>query len=689
MNLIKLGLAFSLLYLLVGLLTLPDYGVNWDEPAHFFRGQTLLNFFVQGKTDFNDLPILDFKTYTLGKGYYFPDNVRRSIYQDSPLSYYEERILDKGRHPPLTDIFAALSNYILFQKLGVSPDVESHNYVPLFLAAVLVGCTFIWVSRVFGAFEGAVAASSLALFPLFFAEQHYNIKDVPETVFFSLSVFFYYLAVKRVSLKYLILFSLAAGFAFATKFNIVFLAFILGPWTLYYVFPHLSKKSIAAFVKTNWKFLVYYCCIPVVVLGIFVLSWYPLWHINSFRFDFIVKTIQLAFGYYKDIGTSDTGFKLYPLYYVFFATPLVMLFYCLAGIVAGFLKLSKDKRAAFFLILLWFAVPILRAALPKTTIYAGVRQIMEYIPAFCILAGIGAEKMALWLNGFIAKKRFKQPLNHTAIQPLKLFQAGILLCYIPLLFKLISLHPHEGVFFNSLIGGLSGAVKFGVPDAGNSLGNPYREGVNWINANAAENAKLAFAHDLMTNIPHIWVRNDITFDNWVKSGFAREGEYIISTTQPSPQDDKFEIRYLNKFLNPVYETRVDGIPLLKIWKNDVEHTKEEYRHEAEIKPTNIVHSSTSVTIILSQVSEITRLVFELPQGITCDERAIAGRAEFIAENKRTGVPILTYPANWKLPYKKPFYLFAGEEAERIVIDTTDTQQCLLTSTDVRVFRVAQ
>jgi len=52
------------------------------------------------------------------------------------------------------------------------------------------------------------------------------------------------------------------------------------------------------------------------------------------------------------------------------------------------------------------------------------------------------------------------------------------------------------------------------------------------------------------------------------------GEYIVELTfndTARAYDDKWN--YVNKFLNPVYEVKVDGVPILKIWKNDFQHTK--------------------------------------------------------------------------------------------------------------------
>ena len=162
---------------------------------------------------------------------------------------------------------------------------------------------------------------------------------------------------------------------------------------------------------------------------------------------------------------------------------------------------------------------------------------MEYIPALAILSGIGAHYLA---------QLFKRPLVKTLI----------VLMFLPLTVKLVSIHPNEGVYFNPLMGGLKGAQEKNIPDWGQSLGNPYRQGVKWLNQNAEENASLAFGFELMANIPNVWLRKDIKFTNFARSGPLRKGEYVISVVNECFTQDWYLIRYLEKFLIPVYQAEV-------------------------------------------------------------------------------------------------------------------------------------
>ena len=44
------------IFLVVGIITLKDYGLNWDEPYHFAKGQAALHYMLTGKKTFLDLP---------------------------------------------------------------------------------------------------------------------------------------------------------------------------------------------------------------------------------------------------------------------------------------------------------------------------------------------------------------------------------------------------------------------------------------------------------------------------------------------------------------------------------------------------------------------------------------------------------------------------------------------------------
>jgi len=47
-----LGFLFAVVFFLIGIITISQYGLNIDEPAHFIRGQAYLNLLLTGKSEY-------------------------------------------------------------------------------------------------------------------------------------------------------------------------------------------------------------------------------------------------------------------------------------------------------------------------------------------------------------------------------------------------------------------------------------------------------------------------------------------------------------------------------------------------------------------------------------------------------------------------------------------------------------
>ncbi|EKD68215.1 MAG: glycosyltransferase, partial [uncultured bacterium] len=380
-------LVLFLTYLILGIVTITNYGINWDEPAHFIRGQVFLRFLLTGKKDYAGLPEIDAKSYRQDFGYEFRDpntnsTVRRSIYQhdDYGLVYYTQNVEKRGSHPAFSDVMSALFNYVLFVKLGIAPDVYSYNYYSIFVASLLVTGIYIWTKKYFGGFAAIVSTLSLALFPFFWAESHYNIKDVPETVFYALSVLVFYEAITSAKIKYIWYFAFVFAMAFATKFNALFILPTVLLWLFLrnFFLYRTSWREMFSFVKKNKAFLVF-LVVPIIAVALWVLS-FP-------AMLFEPRLIPASFSYYKTIGTTPVGNDWrYPLYYLFYTTPPSLLIFSIIALAGEFTKIDRKIKDILLLIMVWIFIPIVRVMIPGTAIYGGVRQIMEYIPAIAILS---------------------------------------------------------------------------------------------------------------------------------------------------------------------------------------------------------------------------------------------------------------------------------------------------------------
>lgn len=690
MNAIKISVLLFLLYLIVGLGTITHYGINWDEPAHFMRGQAFLRFFLTGKKDYSGLPEIDNKSYKQDFGYEFVDKksgvvTRRSIYQhwERGIMFYTEDIAKRGSHPAFSDVMAALVNYILFIQLGIASDVFSYNYYTVFVAALLIGGTYLWVKKTSGNFAAIIASLSLALFPVYFAESHNNIKDIPQAVFFSFALFSFYEAITTKKTKYVLLFALWSAFAFSTKFNFVFIIPIIIVWLLlrWFFLFRTKLQSPIPFFKKNKIFLLSFLTVPIITIIVWIGTFPAMW--------FEPRLIPASFFYYKTIGTTVIqNFNPFIIYYLAFSTPPQILVYAFISVL-GFFSLSKKKeKDVLLLVVVWFSVSIVRVLLPGTAINGGIRQVMEYIPALAILSGIGASYIATLLNGYIVK-RFKKrkPFSHLTIQLLQLL---VITSFIPLLFTLIKLHPNEGVYFNSFIGGLKGAKEHNIPDWGQTLGNPYRQGIDWINKNVEKDAQLSLGFELWSNLPHIWVRKDIFYDSRLKSGPTRLGEYVMSVTHKSDFLEWHRVKDLETFVQPVYEVKVDDVSLLKVWKNDMDHIKKEYKNMKEERIENVSFSRQQSTFILKlpKIRKLLRIEFENKNPLLCkDFNDYVGNIQLYRSDgliRGTSLQATAYDFNDKVKHRQPFFLFAGESAKVIVVNIVVDDPCYSTITGADV-----
>lgn len=664
----KIAVLIGLIYFILGIVTLPDYGINWDTINHLPRGQVYLHYFLTGNKTFNDLPPY-LKYWQKPEDLKLSDELNnikgplRSYYENEAFDFNWLMQIDGAGHPPLSDILSSIFNKVLFGQLRLINDIDAYRVYGVLLASLLVGLVYYWVSGLYGGFAGLTASLSLALYPLFFSESHFNTeKDIPETVYWSFFIYSIWKGFTQKSWKWILSSGLFFGLALGTKFNIFFAAIVVVPWILIYL-----KRSL--FEKQNLKLIAVGFVAFLMGLTIFYSTWPYIWQ------DFIGGTLRFV-GFYKDLGTGFTfdpryitffGINTYPPLWILYTTPIIILILAFIGIIEIFKNFKNDKNYTGLLFILWLFVPILRVMSPHAGIYGGIRQIMEYIPALAIIAGIGASKL--------------QNYKHF-----------VLIGFALLAFTLYKIHPNQNAYFNSLIGGLGGAKEAKIPSWGNTFGAGYRQGFKWLNENTGKNATAVFAHELMPNIPLIWVRPDIDFYNTARSGFLRRGEYAISLTYDGTIGASYYDAYLENFLNPVYSSEVDGVSVVKVWKNDLEHTKFEYKKQKQVLGVSWLRTNNGIIIDLKKEYRLSHLEAKyLP--IKCDE-AIEGKV-LLSKDKTTWntlpevIPTGAIPAAGQQPSNGTLYFpFLGDLARYIKIEMSLDNSCLAGTNNLRVYELS-
>lgn len=665
-----------LIFFIFALQTLPNYGISWDEPTHFKRGQGYLWFLLTGDNNYNKLP-----KYNLYQAQNDPDYHERSIYQDDFHNAEFYRTID-GTHPPLADILSSATNMIFYQKLGLMRDIESYHLFEIFVASLGVAFVFLFVYESFGLISAIFSTILFATYPLFLGEAHFNIKDPIETSWIILTLYFLWKGVKNLSNYFLLLSAVFAGFALGTKLNVIFIPFMVLPWIVFLLTTH--KKELLLFFKTK-SFILVAILYPIIVFGIFYLSYPFLW-------DNPLENIGKVLKYYER-NALDPAFanavlpewNFYAIRWVFSTAPPLVLFGLFLTIL-NFKKLLYKHHGLFLLCLLWFIIPVLRVSVPGVNIYGGVRQIMEFIPGLSILAGIGFATI------LITKKK------------LILFPAIIIITLISV-YPIVKLHPNENVYFNFLTGGLQGAIEEKFPAAGNSFGNAYYQGVLWVNENVEKDSKLALLQGSAINISKNKLRSDISLANGHFSGINREGEYLMELTFNWEHRQNFYAwEYVDKFLEPVYEVKADNAVILKIWKNDLEHTKVVYRiHEKKVNNLVPIVEKNKIEISMNDIVTLSRItinydLFSNCSGPVLSEVEISQDGETFTHEKdplgflQIGEIANSFKPAWdtsksesdKNLFKTTTFYFAGKKAKKLRLLLNDQNSCLLNNPKMEI-----
>lgn len=570
------ALVISLVFFIYGLVTLGNYGINWDAPYHYQRGNAYVRKIITGDEDYSGLS----------------KNNRRSVYQDDAFDY--NWVMDKEpvHHAPLGGMMASVFNALFFRILGIVDDIDSYHLFTLTAGSMLTALVGIWASQVAGKRAGFASALSLSLYPLLLGERMFNFKDPPEAFWFVLTIYLFWLGITHRKKTALVVSAISCGFALLTKINIVFAVFIIVPWLIGY-FTHYVKRPAAVLVSFAPVMLLY----PFIVFGLFIALWPYLW---TDTIDHIGKALEYYIGIATGISYQDPsfyflGFNTYPFQYWFYTTPLVTLLLTAVGIFSLIKHKSFGKEGTYGLWLLLFLVPILRVTVPGMGSYGGVRQILEFSAGMALLSGLGFSYLISLLPS-------------TGIQKSRAVYGILLLLYFPVLYKLVSIHPNENLYFNELIGGLSGAKERNFPGWDQSFGNIYYQGIKWVNEHAEEGARIAYPiQGTHNHVSVSKVRSDISLSGWYWSGSRQEGEYIIEPNIVGNLQNKYSVQYERTVLKSVHEVTVDGVPLLAVYKNDPSYLTRPIGQEHQIVRHTPSTPDDTIELTFLTAYQLTRL----------------------------------------------------------------------------------
>ena len=225
---------------------------------------------------------------------------------------------------------------------------------------------------------------------------------------------------------------LASGIALGLATSVRLLAPFAGLLVALYALGTRGRNSLPA--------LIYYFSIAAFVS---YLTWPFLWDSPTYNFleafnvmrDFPFNAEIRFMG--DNISPSNLPWYYIPLLMsIQLTVPLVLLAW--AGFLALIRKSNRQNIFANFVVLGWLLPVGLQIAL-KSNAYDNFRQFLFVLPPLFILAGMGFEMLLSWIK------------NQTAAIALSI------LCLLPGLLGIISLHPVQYIYYNEFVGNVSGA----------------------------------------------------------------------------------------------------------------------------------------------------------------------------------------------------------------------------------------
>lgn len=555
-------LAFA--YAVVGIRTLRFYGLTMDEGlGNVFFGERYLLFFLSLNQKFLDFKLpLDIHSLT-------PINAFLSPFRHMAFAF-----------PALADTWMAAGMYVFSYRLKWLNPVDGFHLFPVLLASIFLPVLYLFAAPRLGRFAALLGVLFLGTFPRFWGDMHFNPKDIPETVFFGLTILAYISWRERPTWPRTLLVGWLFGCALGVKANAVFIPVVLLtgniPWTY-------RKQPWVDFLFHLWLQAGKYIAMGLVAAGVYILSW-------PWLYGNIYGRMREYWSFiFNQAGHDPTGYwNFEPLQQVLTTMPEWMLACLLLGLAAAVLSFWKPKQAAPAdlpaapelahkntrlemrnrpelrqILLAWLLVPILRASLPQATNFDGIRHFLEFLPAAALLAGYGAQQEAAWLGQRVGRGQFPR---------LRVFQAGaVALLAVNMIQAYLVFFPYMHLYYNRLVGGFSGArTAFLGNEATDYWAGSYRQAIEWLNQNAPPGAQVrALAADWLLDLTGpVLLRPDL------KVMYTSQGldlSVMGKPAQPVYLMYVTRLKYYNsqtalaeKIGKLVYSIDVDGVTILKM-----------------------------------------------------------------------------------------------------------------------------
>ena len=425
-NLIPIITVFSffLLFIILGYSIYKDYGVSWDEPKDYTRGQVNYNRMMGGSYATYEKACTKLKNIC-----FYPPLFSTILYAFAPTG--DNRSIYLHRHQ-LTFAFFAFSVFVFF----------------------LIG------KKIFKDWKiGLLGSLFLIISPRIFANSFYNPKDIPFMSAYIISVYTMLLFLEKKNIFTAIL----HGTATALVCDIRTPGLIIIPITfMFYLFDLILSKE-----PLSWKSLKSSKYLKAAILGLsflvvsagFIILFFPLLYtdpIGNFitTFNLMKQYPWVGYQLYMGQNIENNIPWHYSIVWFSISSPIFYLVLFIIGIATLIYKTIKSRIRAHFQSMrdLYMAgtcgiLPIILVILMKSNLYTDNRQMYFCYPLLLIIS----------LYGFkVLLEKIKEKTIRWQIWACAILVLG--LAY-PVYF-MVRYHPYQYDYFNFLAGTKMSEIKY-------------------------------------------------------------------------------------------------------------------------------------------------------------------------------------------------------------------------------------
>jgi hypothetical protein len=494
------------LFLGVGILTLPDYGLTWDEAETFNASSSNLRW-LRGIGEPWDA------THVLS-GYYFVVDTARGFFVEA-----------------VTDAF------------GIQQQLLAQHAFTLCLSSASLALAYLLVAQISNSTRLALyTAGALALLPAFIGHSQNNPKDLPALFSFLLVGCCIVPAARTGHWRWVFASALALGIAWNTRILGLTLVPIYAIW-LAWRFP-----------DTHWRRL------GIALLGgiCIAFSFWPwLWSAPFTNLMEVTERIQVhrlvdfQMMYLGELHSWNEMPWHYRGVHLLVGLPLIYVLALSLAIPAALRTRRNHSSHSDLLSLatIWILVLTLTDILSPYR-YDGIRHFLAVLPAFAIVAAVGL----FWLHDFLTSRTHRKWLG----------DATVVACALIALWPLFSTHPYQSAYMNPLARSLAG------PHAEEWLeleywGGAYKAGAQWINENTPRETTVyipigeSVARHSLRRPAGRWKSFQKHFP------LTRRPQYLMFITRSGWYDPA--IHEIRRHYKPVHTIQTQDTTLLEIYSN--------------------------------------------------------------------------------------------------------------------------